>query len=108
MEKTPGFFDKISDDYAVWVNPFYLSERQQWFTDYLDSLNIRGKLVLDVGSGLGQFSRVARKLGGRTVSPGFSLESASEGQTSNTQLTPESPPSLGSSQGLQIRCNPSS
>lgn len=68
MEKRPDYFDKIAEDFAAWVNPFDLSERQQWFTDSLSSLDICGKLVLDVGSGLGHFSELVQMHGGRTVS----------------------------------------
>jgi SAM-dependent methyltransferase len=67
MTRDPRYFDTIADDFGAWMNPFDLHTREEWFRTQLGELSIAGERVLDVGAGLGHFSRIIASLGGRPV-----------------------------------------
>ena len=60
MIKYNNYFDSISDKFEEWVNPFDLTSRLNWFSNQFDSIEIKDKLVLDVGCGMGSFSKLVR------------------------------------------------
>ncbi|MGH9463503.1 MAG: class I SAM-dependent methyltransferase [Vicinamibacteria bacterium] len=68
MERNPYYFDQIADVFEDWTNPFDLETRLHWFAYELDRLPIEGETVLDVGSGLGYFSRLVAARGGHPIS----------------------------------------
>ena len=74
MERNPYYFDQIADVFEDWINPFDLRSRLHWFATRLDRLPIEGELVLDVGSGLGYFSRLVAARGGCPISLDIAVE----------------------------------
>jgi SAM-dependent methyltransferase len=64
--KTAQYFDAISDDFEARMNPFDLRSRMDWFDRGFDRF-APGRLVLDVGSGLGHFADLARARGAIVV-----------------------------------------
>jgi ubiquinone/menaquinone biosynthesis C-methylase UbiE len=74
MARNPYYFDNISDNFEEWINPFDLATRLYWFASQLDHLEFSGKRVLDVGCGLGYFSRLVAERGGHP----FSLDIAAK------------------------------
>lgn len=67
MTRDATYFDTIADDFAARINPFDLRAREGWFRAQLARLPLHGEPVLDVGAGLGYFSRLVTELGGRPV-----------------------------------------
>ena len=67
MTRDARYFDTIADDFEGWMNPFDLRAREEWFRAQLAGRPVAGERVLDVGAGLGHFSRVVAALGGRPV-----------------------------------------
>ncbi len=67
MSKSVAYFDSIAENFEDWINPFDLNTRLRWFDSQLDRFNLQGKLVLDVGCGLGHFSGLVAKRGGSPV-----------------------------------------
>ncbi len=61
------YYDSIANDLASWMNEFDLRTRLEWFEKQIRQHSSDG-LALDVGSGLGQFSRLIARQGGRAVS----------------------------------------
>lgn len=74
MEKHPYYFDSISNEFEEWINPFDLSSRLYWFASQLDCLAVNGKPILDVGCGLGYFSRLVAQRGGHPLSLDIALK----------------------------------
>ena len=64
---TELYYDSIANDLASWMNEFDLRTRLEWFENQIRRHSSCG-LALDVGSGLGQFSRLIARQGGRPVS----------------------------------------
>lgn len=64
---TELYYDSIANDLASWMNEFDLRTRLEWFENQIRQHSSCG-LALDVGSGLGQFSRLIARQGGRPVS----------------------------------------
>jgi ubiquinone/menaquinone biosynthesis C-methylase UbiE len=67
MRKTELYFDSISDDFFDRMNRFDLEARLQWFDRALALHEPAGKMIVDVGAGLGQFSETARRRGTTVV-----------------------------------------
>lgn len=65
--KNLEYFDTIFDKFEEWVNPFDLKTRLNWFSSQFDLIDLKGKLVLDVGCGLGNFSKLVKERCGRPV-----------------------------------------
>jgi len=56
---TETYYDSIAEEMNSWTNPFDLQMRVAWFEKNLALENLKEKSVLDVGAGLGQFSKIA-------------------------------------------------
>ena len=67
MKKTVNYFDSIAEDYNSWLNPFDLAARQAWFAKQLDLFKLHGEVALDVGCGVGHFSKLVMERGGTPV-----------------------------------------
>jgi 2-polyprenyl-3-methyl-5-hydroxy-6-metoxy-1,4-benzoquinol methylase len=67
VRKTELYFDSISDDFEDRMNAFDLEARLAWFDRSLRAHQAAGRMLVDVGAGLGQFSDVARRHGARVV-----------------------------------------
>lgn len=67
MTRDARYFDTIAEDFGAWMNPFDLRAREAWVRAQLARLPLAGERVLDVGAGLGHFSRIVAALGGRPV-----------------------------------------
>ncbi len=52
------FYDAIADCFESWMNEFDLCCRLQWVREHLPGVRLGGIRALDVGSGLGHFSRL--------------------------------------------------
>ena len=65
--KTELYFESISGDFRDRMNSFDVSARVAWFAAALGSRDARGKTIVDVGAGLGDFSDVATRQGARPV-----------------------------------------
>ena len=74
MKRSVDYFDTIAKDFKSWINPFDLSSRLNWFGTQLDKLDLGQKPVLDVGCGLGYFSKLAADRGGKPVALDFAGE----------------------------------
>lgn len=61
------YYDSIADDFLLWMNEFDLRTRLEWFEKQIRRYS-SGGLALDVGSGLGHFSQLIARRGGRPVS----------------------------------------
>ncbi|MFQ5743843.1 MAG: class I SAM-dependent methyltransferase [Acidobacteriota bacterium] len=62
------YYDSIADHFESWTNDFDLRTRLEWFSDRIDEFDMDHALVLDVGSGLGHFSRLVERKQGRCIS----------------------------------------
>jgi 2-polyprenyl-3-methyl-5-hydroxy-6-metoxy-1,4-benzoquinol methylase len=67
MRKTELFFDSIADDFLQRMNPFDQGARVEWFRRAAAAHHLRGATLVDVGAGLGHFSKVGVELGARVV-----------------------------------------
>ena len=61
------YYDSIADDFESWMNDYDLATRLAWFGTQIRALDPSECLVLDVGSGLGHFSRLIDSSGGQPV-----------------------------------------
>ena len=61
MRKTELFFDSIADDFLERMNPFDQDARVTWFERAVATQPLAHATIVDVGAGLGHFSRVARR-----------------------------------------------
>ena len=63
-----NYFDTISDDFDCRQNPLDISSRMEWFKRQIASYLPKGSRVLDVGSGLGNFTKLSLESNLETVS----------------------------------------
>ena len=66
--RSMNYFDTISDDFDCRQNPLDISSRMEWFERQIASYLPKGSRVLDIGSGLGYFTRLSLKNNPETVS----------------------------------------
>lgn len=67
MEPPKDYYDQIGENFAAWIHPFDMRSRLEWFDRQLTAYSLTDEPVLDIGAGLGPFSELIERHGGRPI-----------------------------------------